>query len=178
MTINEELVYTGENFNLVLDNKNHAIQAFGIIKNMLADKLSESNDDDNLSIDEENFKIYLENGNIGNANDCVIELCRAVANGLMDASFYGHAYFDDCCGGYQSCADYTYENGVLRVSVIESPNGNGLCPECGEQIVCFDEFDSSKKYYCEECDFEIEDCADMFDGELPTVRKYEETITQ
>ena len=38
--------------------------------------------------------------------------------------------------------------------------------------------DNKNHANCEECNFEIEDCADMFGGELPTVRKYEETITE
>lgn len=81
-------------------------------------------------------------------------------------SFYGHAYYDDYRCGYESCADYQFENGKLHFEFIESENGNGSCPECGEQIVCFDEFIENKTYCCEDCDIEVT-AEEMFDGVLP-----------
>lgn len=162
MKINEELIYTGENFNLIADTTDNAIKAFEVAQKVLSD----GNYDGSLELFEEDNKIAIVEGEIGNDNSAVTEICKAVAQAIPDGSFYGHSFYDDDNCGYESCADYQYENGVLTVKTIESENGHGCCPECGEQIVCFDEFDPEKKYFCEDCDSELS-AEDMFDGILP-----------
>lgn len=129
-----------------------------------------------LSLDADNNKIYLTESGIGNYDELVPELCRAIAKGTVESEFYGHAFYDDLRCGYESCADYEYVSEALKITVIESQEGSGLCPECGEQIVCFDEYDSNEEYVCEKCGFKVENHEDMFDGCLPTVKEYEEKI--
>ena len=58
---------------------------------------------------------------------------------------------------------------TLHMELFESENGNGFCPECGEQLVCFDEFNPDETYHCEDCDIDVS-AEDMFEGVLP-VRK-------
>ena len=164
MKINEELIYTGENFNLVADTAENTVRAFEIAKKILDD----GNYAGDLDLFEGDNKIAVIEGEIGNCNSAVTEICKAVAQAIPDGSFYGHAFYDDDDYGYESCADYQYENGVLTVTTTESENGHGYCPECGEQIVCFDEFDPEKKYSCEDCDCDLS-AEDMFDGVLPKI---------
>ncbi len=162
MRINEDLIYTGENFNLVTDSVDNTKRAFDVVKKFLVD----GNYIEKLIFIEENNKIAVVEGEIGNCNSAVTEICKAVAQEISDGSFYGHAFYDDENCGYAFCADYQYESGVLTVMTIESENGHGYCPDCGEQIVCFDEFDTEKKYSCEGCDCELS-ADDMFDGTIP-----------
>ena len=175
MKINTALIWTGENFNLVLDTLENARVAFEIAKKILVENNMHF-EADNLAIDKGNNKIYITDGAIGNADELVKDICLAVAREIEKSNFYGHAYYDDMCGAYQSCADYEYEAGLLKIVMWESPEGNGFCPECEEQVVCFDEYDPDKTYVCEECGENIKNHADMFGGILPVVKKFEERI--
>jgi hypothetical protein len=175
MVHNTELIYTGENFNAVFDTLDNAKSAFDVAKSILVSKLMDE-EVANLSLDEDNNKIYLSDGNLGNENEFVNEICLSIANCLKGSSFYGHAFFADDYSAYESCADYEYENGVLKLTSIESPEGHGMCPECDAQIVCFDEYDPDTEYTCEECGTKIENHTDMFFGTLPIVRKYEKKV--
>jgi hypothetical protein len=175
MNINTDLIYTGQNFNLVLDCAQNAEVALETLKKVLVDA-DMGAEAENFEIDLENCKIYLTEGSLGNGDTIVKDICVAVANELKNCSFYGHAFYDDENCGYESCADYEYESGYLKITLIESPEGNGCCPECGEQIVCFDEYEPSEEYTCEECGAQINDHSDMFGGTLPTVTIYEEKI--
>ena len=175
MELNTELIYTGENFNAVFDTLDNAKSAFDIAKSILVSKLMDE-EAANLALDEENNKIYLSDGNLGNENEFVNEICLSIAHWLKGSSFYGHAFFADDYSAYESCADYEYENGVLKLTSIESPEGHGMCPECGEQVVCFDEYDPNAEYVCDECGVEITNHLDMFDGVLPKVTAIEEAV--
>lgn len=175
MNINTDLIYTGENFNIILDNPNNSKNAFYIIKNVLGEaglKL----DVQCLELNTTDCKVSLSSGSIGCENDLVVRICRSIAKDLKESAFYGHAFYDDDRCGYESCADYNYENGYLKITIIESHNGHGMCPECGEQVVCFDEYDPNIDYVCDECGVEITNHLDMFDGVLPKVTVIEETI--
>lgn len=172
MKQNAELIYTGENFNAVFDTTANANKAFAIAKSvLLANKMTE--EVSTLVLDEKNNKIYVSEGNVGNDNDIVYEMCFAIANGVNESTFYGHAFFDDDRSAYESCADYEYENGLLKLTMIISPEGHGVCPECEEQIVCFDEYDPNAEYECEECGCQVEKHEDMFFGKLPILKKHE-----
>lgn len=175
MNIKTHLIYTGENFNLVLDNVENTRAAFRIAIQVL-NEVGMTQDADMLSIDEANLKIYLTEGSIGNENNVVVQICRSIAKELKESAFYGHAFYDDDSCGYESCADYDYENGSLRITIIESLNGHGMCPECGEQVVCYDEYDPNAEYVCDECGAEIENHNDMFGDVLPKVTTIEEII--
>ena len=175
MNINTDLIYTGENFNVILDNANNAKIAFNIIKNIL-EKADMNLDAQSLEFNAADCKVSLETGSIGNENDLVVRICRSIAKELKESAFYGHAFYDDDSCGYESCADYDYENGSLRITIIESLNGHGMCPECGERVVCFDEYDPNAEYVCDECGAEITNHLDMFDGVLPKVTAIEEAV--
>ena len=175
MVHNTELIYTGENFNAVFDTLDNAKSAFDVAKSILVSKLMDE-EAANLSLDEDNNKIYLTEGNLGNENEFVNEICFSIASCLKGSSFYGHAFFADDYSAYESCADYEYENGVLKLTSIESPEGHGMCPECDAQIVCFDEYDPNAEYVCDECGVKITNHLDMFDGVLPKVTAIEEAV--
>lgn len=159
MKINEELIYTGENFNIVFDDNGIIEKAAEIINSFLFS-------DDELEIDNENNKLFISEGTVGNYDTIVSDICKALAVEFPNNSFYGHAYYDDYRCGYESCADYQFENGKLHMELIESENGNGYCPECGEQLVCFDEFNPDETYHCDDCDIDVS-AEDMFEGVLP-----------
>ena len=167
MKINTDLIYTGENFNIVFNDIESTTKAFEIAREiLLANDMS--CDAENLSVSVENNKIYLTQGSIGNYNDLVQKICVAIAKAIPSAEFYGHAFYDDDNCGYESCADYEYEKGLLKITVIESSEGHGLCPECEELVVCFDEYDAGEEYICEECGLKIVNHQEMFNGALPT----------
>lgn len=67
-----------------------------------------------------------------------------------------------------------YKDNTLTIKKIYSDNGDGFCPECGEQVVIFDEYDPNEKYYCPECGEEL-DHSEMFGGYLPQI-EFEEII--
>ena len=175
MNINTDLIYTGENFNVILDNANNAKNAFYIVKNVL-EEAGLKLDVQRLELNTADCKVSLSTGSIGCENDLVVGICRSIAKELKESAFYGHAFYDADSCGYESCADYNYENGYLKITIIESHNGHGMCPECGEQVVCFDEYDPNTDYVCDECGVEVTNHLDMFDGVLPKVTVIEETI--
>ena len=108
MIINEELIYTGENFNIVFDDNGIIEKAEKIIKSIIAAE-------DELEIDSENNKIFVEEGSVGNNDAVVSDICKALAVEFPENSFYGHAYYDDYQCGYESCADYQFDNGKLHM---------------------------------------------------------------
>lgn len=67
MKINEELIYTGENFNLIADTTDNAIKAFEVAQKVLSD----GNYDGSLELFEEDNKIAIVEGEIGNDNSAV-----------------------------------------------------------------------------------------------------------
>ena len=171
MTINEDLIYTGENFNIVFDNADILDSAFKAIQEVI--QMSNSPDNaDALQIDNDNGKIYIEEGTIGNYNSLVEDICKRLAVEFSNNCFYGHAYYDDDQCGYQSCADYQFENGKLHIEIIESEEGDGYCPECGEQIVCFDEVAPEEYYHCDDCDADFA-AEELFERNLPKKKVYD-----
>ena len=174
MFINESLIYTEENFNIVFDNNCVIDQAAKIIRSVLSAS-SASENAKNLKTDKENRKIYIYSGTIGSFDTVVIDICQALASAFEDGSFYGHAYYFDSVCDYASCADYRFENGKLYLELIESENGNGICPECGQQIVCFDAFDASKTYHCDACDKDVS-AEELFDGVLPVKKQLKQNM--
>lgn len=165
MEKNTSLIYTGENFNIVFTDESILNQAFDIIKTIVLQSESAGCAED-IELDEENKKIFLTYGSIGCCDTVVKDICIKLAQTFPKSEFYGHAYYDDERCGYETCADYEFENGKLFVEMIESPNGPGCCPECGEQLVCFDEFDPNETYHCDDCEMDVS-AEDMFDGEIP-----------
>ncbi len=172
MIKNDDLIYTGENFNLILNNIENAQKAFFVMESILKE-MEMNSEAQTLFLNEAECKLCVSKGDIGNENDIVEKTCRAIAMELQNSTFYGHAFYDDERGGYQSCADYEYENGVLKIIVIVSLEGPGLCPECGETIVCFDEYNPTSEYVCKECGAKIQNHEDMFDGALPKTKVIE-----
>ena len=65
MQIIEELIYTGENFNIVFDKAEILNVAYAIIKEIVAAGEDPENADE-LKIDMGNNKIFIEEGTVGN----------------------------------------------------------------------------------------------------------------
>lgn len=96
-----------------------------IIQAILAAAEDPSNAD-LLRVDEDSRKIYITEGTVGNYDNLTVEICKAPGEAFPASVFYGHAYYDDPYCGYQSCAEYEFENGRLQVELFFSENGNGF----------------------------------------------------
>ena len=64
-------------------------------------------------------------------------------------TFNAEHYSLNC--GYEAYIEAEYTNGVLTYKNIGSENLMGCCPECGEDVVYYTEYDPSKTYICPEC---------------------------
>lgn len=96
-------------------------------------------------------------------------LAKAIATELADEEFELDSWYFSCNCGYQSTIKATYKDGTLTINTIEAES-DGYCPECGEQIVCYDEYDPNETYYCPECGDELNH-EDMFEDGLPTFKE-------
>lgn len=64
-----------------------------------------------------------------------------------------------------------YKDGFLNVISTYYPEGYCeylYCPECGEEVVLFDEYDPNQKYYCPECGEEI-DLSSEYEESKPAI---------
>ena len=69
--------------------------------------------------------------------------------------------------------DGKYSNGTLCITSTYYPEGycgEVACPECGEYIVRFDEYDSSKTYICPHCGEEV-DLTEKYNNSAPVITK-------
>ena len=117
----------------------------------------------------ENEIIVDESCSLWQAIGRVDVLAKEVATKLADEDFTLECYYDSCDCGYKESVKADYSNGKLTINTVASED-NGYCPECGELIVRFDEYDSNAHYYCPECGEEL-DHEEMFEDGLPTFTK-------
>ena len=69
--------------------------------------------------------------------------------------------------------DGKYSNGTLCITSTYYPEGycgEVACHECGEYIVRFDEYDSSKTYICPHCGEEV-DLTEKYNNSAPVITK-------
>lgn len=118
---------------------------------------------------EENEIIVDESCSLWQAIGRVDILAKEVATKLADEDFTLDCYYYSCNCGYKESVKADYSNGKLTINTVFSED-DGYCPECGELIVRFDEYDSNAHYYCPECGEEL-DHEEMFEDGLPTFTK-------
>ena len=99
--------------------------------------------------------------------ELIPEVIKACAP-LTSKKYEVIAWYYSCNCGYEASIEAKRDADTLNIKTIVSENGDGSCPECGEQVVCYDEYDPAETYYCPECGDEL-DHLEMFDGVLPVV---------
>lgn len=99
--------------------------------------------------------------------DFVPKVIKACAP-LTSKKYEVVAWYSSWKCGYQASIQAERDAEMLNIKTIVSENGDGCCPKCGEQVVCFDEYDFAETYCCPKCGDKIDHLA-MFDGALPVV---------
>ena len=102
------------------------------------------------------------------------ELLKAIAKQLPHESF---TFESNSTNDYSDAElDGKYAKGILEINSTYYPEGyceEVACPECGEYIVRFDEYDSSKTYICPHCGEKV-DLTENYNNSVPVITK--ETI--
>lgn len=166
------------NITITMETKEQAVKAAAIMKGLATTKDSE---DANIATFIEDItlkgnQIIVEEScsiHSGTFEELPAEIFKALAV-ITEGDFTAHAWHYSCNCGYQASVDASKRGNEVEITTIIAPNGDGYCPECGEQVVCFDEYDPNETYYCPECG-DVLDHKEMFDGDIPTTTK--EVIT-
>lgn len=164
---------TYTNLKMTMENKAQAAEAAKIIAELASRRTPESPNelknflacievkrnkvivDDSCSLHETTFL------------ELIPEAIQACAH-LTSKKFKVIAWYYSCNCGYEASIEAERDAEMLNIKTIVSENGDGCCPECGEQVVCYDEYDPAETYYCPECGDEL-DHLEMFDGILPVI---------
>ena len=164
---------TYTNLKMTMENKAQAAEAAKIIAELASRRTPESPNelknflacievkrnkvivDDSCSLHETTFL------------ELIPEAIKACAH-LTSKKFELIAWYYSCNCGYEASIEAERDAEMLNIKTIVSENGDGCCPECGEQVVCYDEYDPAETYYCPECGDEL-DHLEMFGGVLPVV---------
>lgn len=144
-----------------------------LIKNTFMNKAEDA-------IDEKNFSNFYNHMKI-KKNQIVVEDSYALASWEFeylkdalvavaketDCEFGFDANHYSCNCGYEAYIEAEYKDGVLTYKIIGSENMMGCCPECGEDVVYYTEYDPSKTYTCPECGEPLTE-EEMFPDGVPT----------
>lgn len=106
--------------------------------------------------------------------DAFKQLVKILATAIPTAPFTFSAYSEDTYA--ESVIDGSYTSGVLEITSTYYSGGDYPyleCPECGEVIVSFDEYDPNRTYTCPECGEEV-DLSELYEEFAPLTEK--ETI--
>jgi hypothetical protein len=161
---------------ITLKTEELATKAMAIMKTIIANRIPASPKElikfeADICV-EENFIIVEESCTLYETTflEMIPDIMKAIATAQTASTFEAHGYYDSCNCGYVAEIEASFTNGTLNIKTIESGNEQGCCPECGEEIVDFNEYDPNKKYFCPECGEEL-DPYEMFDGLIPTVKE-------
>ena len=163
-----------------MENKDAAKIAATIIEEMLR-----SNDQDETSRFETFLsKIKFENNTVDVENSCSLfaedvaekfpEAIKEIAKNETVDSFEAEVNWLSCNCGAELWINAMYNNGSLTIEMVDGEEFEGCCPECGEVIVNFEDYDPNKKYYCDDCETELTE-EELFPYGLPqrTVETFE-----
>lgn len=143
---------------LTVTNASKANKALDIFKRTLKNKIGDTFRDNGYRKFEENVEI---SDNIIKTEDCYAftsyefeilnkEAVINIASGIdEDFTFVADEWSDQC--GYEAFIEANYHDGILTYKFIASENMMGYCPEYGEDIVYYTDYDPSKTYTCPEC---------------------------
>ena len=165
------------NMRMTMENKSQAVKAAELIAEITAKRTPESPNElksflacvkvkKNAVIVDGNWSLFE-----GTFLEMIPEIFKTCA-ALTSQKFEAHAYYETTCA-WNATIDADRNANSLNMKTVVSVNGDGTCPECGETIVCFDEYDPNETYYCPECGDEIGH-EEMFGGKPPVITK--ETI--
>ncbi len=163
------------NLKMTMENKSQAIKAAEMIAEIAAMRTPESPNElknflecvdvkRNMVIVDESCSLW-ENTFLEMMPE-IIRVCAA----LTIQKYEALAWHNSCNCGYAATIEAERSSSALNMRTVVSENGDGFCEECGEQIVCYDEYDPDKTYFCPECGEEL-DHEKMFDGVLPVITK-------
>ena len=140
------------NLKMTMENKSQAIKAAEMIAEIAAKRTPESPNelknflecvdvkrnmvivDDSCSLWENTFLEMLPE---------IIRACAALTNQKYEVL----AWHNSCNCGYSATIEAERSGNALNMRTVVSENGDGFCEECGEQIVCYDEYDPDETYY-------------------------------
>lgn len=169
-----EIEMTASTFTkITFNSEKEASTAKTIIKNLL-NNYSEFEYEEELEKYENDLlvekEVIIAEDSYSLISNTFCELLPVIAKELAKSisSFELIAGYDSYNCAFMACVSASFENSTLTIKRVVSENGDGHCPECGEQVVFYDEYDPNKKYYCPECGEELNHL-DMFDGELPEI---------
>ena len=168
-------------FDLTFTNKSAAEKA----KQITADTLNAMSFKDYAFDPAEAFvnSLKVEKNTLASSDVCLIAsdfmetaaaVIKAIAMNLKTEGFTFDAFGEDTYS--ESRVNGRFENGILSITSTYYPSGYYEfipCPECGEDVVSLEDYDSSKTYICPECGEEI-DLSKMFEEVAPVITK--ETI--
>ena len=163
------------NLKMTMENKNQAAKAAEMIAEIAAKRTPESPNElnDFLECVEVKRNKVIVDGSCSLWENTFLEMLPEIFKAcaaLTNQKFEANAWYESCNCGYSASIEAERRGSTLNLRTVVSENGDGICPECCEQIVCYDEYDPDETYYCPECGEEI-DHEEMFGGELPVITK-------
>ena len=78
-------------------------------------------------------------------------MMKAIATIEEVKTFKAISYHYSCNCGYQAYCNADYEKDMLRIEACAAEDFYGVCDECGEFEIHFEDYDPNKTYICEEC---------------------------
>ena len=161
------------NLRMTMENKAQAIEAAKIIAELASKRTPESpNELKNFvaCIEVERNKVIVdESCSLYNTTflELIPEIIKSCAL-LTSEKYEVIAWYTSCNCGYGATIVAERDADTLNIKTIVTEYGDGICPECCVQVVCYDEYDPAETYYCPECGEEL-DHLEMFGGVLPVV---------
>ena len=156
---------------ITMENEAQAVKAVEVITELASKRTSPHGKElvrfaedlwieDNMVLAEESASLFSDT-----FLDFVPEIMKACAF-LTEQKFEANAWYEDYGCGLEESIEAKRNDTSLNIRTVVSENGNGMCPECGEHIVCYDEYDPNETYYCPICGKELVH-EEMFLGILP-----------
>lgn len=163
------------NLRMTMENKSQAVKAAEMIAEIAAKRTPVSPNElkNFLACVDVQRNMVIVDGSCSLWENTFLEMlpeifkdCASLTNQKLEAL----AWYESCNCGYSATIEAERSGNALNMRTVVSENGDGICPECYEQIVCYDEYDPDKTYFCPECGEEL-DHEKMFDGVLPVITK-------
>ena len=166
---------TYTNLRMTMENKNQAVKAAELIAEIAAKRTPESPNElkNFLASVEVKKSVVIVDGSCSLYENTFLEMMPEIFKTcavLTSQKFEAVAWYESCNCAWSAQVTADRIDNTLNMRTVVSENGDGCCPECGVQIVCYDEYDPNETYYCPECGEEISH-EDMFGGELPVITK-------
>lgn len=151
------------NFEMYVGAKEQRKEVLAVIKNaLIANGYEEFAN--NFVADKRDGYLIKENTSCSftadNFDEAISTIYKAIIRELPDVVFKGLSGYT--WGTYEAGHCFEKKDNFLMLETF-GYDGDGTCPECGEEVVDVDNFDPNKTYICPECGEEIS-ASDLFDG--------------